>query len=98
MSQNFKARYEPVSTTPASGGAALFVDWNAGTDALHHEAQTRLHAARQLLFTASMAGEAPNLDNRDLQNVASAAQILVSDGLDLMEARHHANQGETCHV
>lgn len=77
---------------------ALLVDEAADPDALYIEAECRLSAARDLLFTVSLAAgkrpgsDADPLDGRDVASIAQAAQLLTSDALDLMTACNTAHE------
>jgi len=82
-------RLQPMSTTAGNGGS-LLVDEAASPEALYQEADARLTAAQGMLFSAALAGDSGSLEGQDVQNVAQAAQILVSDGLDLLRAYHVA--------
>lgn len=102
MIRNDAPRLQPVSTT-AHGEPALLVDEAASPEALYQEADARLTAAQGMLFTAALAGDSSSIEGQDVQNIAQAAQILVSDGLDLLRAYHtaerraHARRRASCH-
>lgn len=92
MIRNDLPGLQPVSTTGPNGEAAMLVDEAASPEALYLEADSRLTAAHGMLFTAALTGNPSAMDGRDVANIAQAAQILVSDGLDLLRALNEAHE------
>ena len=83
-----------LSTTPRLEDApclteaeCLLIDPRADQDALFDQAESRLEAASNLMFTlCQMDTPGASADARDLANVAIASRFLLADSLDLIMA------------
>lgn len=91
MMINTPPRLQPLTSASGQGGPTLLLDEAASPQALFEEADSRLSAAQAMLFTVATGSDASSLDGQDVANIAQAAQLLTSDGLDLMRAMHSAH-------
>lgn len=85
-------KLRPLSSLP-SGTRSLLVNYDEPKEHLFEHALHRTYVAKDLLFSLSTIS-VTNAGGRDISNVATAADLLLSDALDLFNAFDHLTMQE----
>lgn len=95
MEDNSSNQFQPLTMQPTAT-PVLHIDLACESGDLHDEGMFRLIAAKQMLETIGClpVHRDGTTHPHDAGNIAQAAQILLSDATDLIEAAHDCAQRE----